>query len=234
MRDFIFEVADSGGGATVGGHVGVADEAETQFEIERLVENLVLEDSGADHLAIHRDQHLVFARGKNFNLGNFRLLVKLLSAKLHRLARAMLPGFLQRGLQEHLLQQFRVIEILWVALEKGDSRKLGLLGVQILCFRKLKQRTDVVGLRRVNDDDALALLELIDDVVTVERCRHGHDDGHEEPEPRQAVALRKELRRVEFLAGEARGSRAVAGGSFTRADFGGLHRFSSNGLWSWQ
>ena len=33
------------------------------------------------------------------------------------------------------------------------------------------------------------LLELVDDVVAVERGNYGHGDGHEEPEPRQTVAL---------------------------------------------
>src|SRR5690242_4420398 len=92
--DFIFEVADSGWKTTVGGHIGIADEAETQFEVERLVEHFLLKDSGANHLAVHRDEHLVFARGENVNLRNLRLLVELLRAELNRLARAMVLGFL--------------------------------------------------------------------------------------------------------------------------------------------
>ncbi|MEI2725671.1 MAG: hypothetical protein V9H26_19800 [Verrucomicrobiota bacterium] len=72
---------------------------------------------------------------------------------------------------------------------------------------KLEQRADVVGLRRVNDDDALALLELADDVIAVERGEHGHGDGDEEPEPRQPVALREELGRVESAGGRRDGSR---------------------------
>jgi hypothetical protein len=39
----------------------------------------------------------------------------------------------------------------------------------------------------VNDDDALALFELGDDVVTVNRRQQQHGDGEEEPEPRQPV-----------------------------------------------
>src|ERR1044071_7821269 len=79
--DFIFEVADSGWKTTVGSHVGIADEAEAQFEIERLIENFLLKDSGANHLAVHRDEHFVLACGKNINLRNLRLLVKLLRTK---------------------------------------------------------------------------------------------------------------------------------------------------------
>ena len=48
--DFILEVADSGGEATVGGHVGVAEQTEPQLEIERLGECLFLKDAGADNL----------------------------------------------------------------------------------------------------------------------------------------------------------------------------------------
>src|SRR2546428_11510288 len=92
--DFIFEVADSGRKATVGSHIGIANEAQTQFEVERLVENFLLKDPGANYLAIHRDEHLVFARGENVNLSNLRLLMKLFGTKLHGLARAMILGLL--------------------------------------------------------------------------------------------------------------------------------------------
>jgi hypothetical protein len=44
----------------------------------------------------------------------------------------------------------------------------------------------------VNDDDALALFELGDDVVTVHRRQQQDGDGEEKPEPRQPVALRVE------------------------------------------
>src|SRR6266540_4044277 len=107
--DFIFEVADSGRKTTVGSHVGIADETQTQFEVERLVEHFLLKDSGANHLAINRDKHLVFARGENVNLRNLRLLMKLLRAEFNRFARAMFLGFLQSRLQEHLPQQLRVV-----------------------------------------------------------------------------------------------------------------------------
>ena len=41
----------------------------------------------------------------------------------------------------------------------------------------------------VNDDDALALFELGDDVVAVNRREQQHGDGEEEPKPRQPVTL---------------------------------------------
>src|SRR3954467_4447316 len=104
-----------------------------------------------------------------------------------------------------------MIEILGVALKEGDGRKLGLLRVQILRFRKLKQRADVKGLRRINDDDAFTLLELIDNVIAVERGADGHGNGYEEPEPREAVPLGEQLRRVKALPSETRGCCAVPG-----------------------
>ena len=39
-----------------------------------------------------------------------------------------------------------------------------------------------------------------DEMVAVQRREHCHSYGHEKPEPRQAVALREKLRRVELLA----------------------------------
>src|SRR5437762_13905580 len=87
--DFILEVADSGGKATVGGHVRVAEQTETQLEIERLGKRLFLKDAGANNLAKHRHQNFVFPCGKDFNLRYLRFLVKLLGAELDRLARAM-------------------------------------------------------------------------------------------------------------------------------------------------
>src|SRR6266487_4624924 len=70
IADFIFEVADSGGETTVGSHVGVAEQTETQLEVEGFGEHLFLEDPGADNLARDGDEHFVFARGENVNFGN--------------------------------------------------------------------------------------------------------------------------------------------------------------------
>src|SRR6266436_6981711 len=81
IGDFIFEVADSGGETTVGGHVGVAEQAETQLEVERFGEHLFLEDPGADNLSRDGDEHFVFAGGENVNSGDLRFLVKLLCSK---------------------------------------------------------------------------------------------------------------------------------------------------------
>ena len=78
------------------------------------------------------------------------------------------------------------------------------------------------------------LLELLNDVVAVERGQHAYRDGDEEPEPRQAVALGKQLRWVELLPGVAWSGCAVAGGCFTRLCFGVFHVVSSSGLWFWR
>ena len=47
--------------------------------------------------------------------------------------------------------------------------EFGLLNVQFFGLRKLEQRNQITGAGGVNDDDALALFELGDDVVTVHR-----------------------------------------------------------------
>src|SRR5919108_5382237 len=130
IGDFIFEVADSGGEAAVGGHVRVAEQAKPQFEIERLGERFLLKDAGADNLAGDCHQDFVLPGGKDINLRNLRFLVELFGAELDRLAGAMVLSLLQCRLQEHLPQQIRVIEILGVAFKERDGRKLGLLRVQ--------------------------------------------------------------------------------------------------------
>src|SRR6266446_5334033 len=89
IRDFIFEVANSGRKTTVGGHVWVANQTETQFEVECLVERLLLKDAGPDHLAGDCRQHFVLARGENVYSRNLRLLMKLFGAKLNSFARAV-------------------------------------------------------------------------------------------------------------------------------------------------
>ena len=114
---------------------GLRMQTETQFEVERLGERLLLKDAGADHLAEDGDEHFVFARGENVDLRNLRFLVKLLGAKLDAFARAMVLGLLQRGLEKHLPQQIRVIEILRIAFEECDRGKFRLLRVQILRLR---------------------------------------------------------------------------------------------------
>src|SRR2546429_6647509 len=87
--DFILEVADSGGKATVGGHVRVAEQTETQLEIECLGKRLFLKDARADNLTGDRHQDFVLSCGQDFNPCDLRFLVKLLRAELDRLARAM-------------------------------------------------------------------------------------------------------------------------------------------------
>jgi hypothetical protein len=72
--------------------LGLRMQTETQFEVERLVEGLLLKDAGANDLAGNGGEHFVFARGENVDLGDLRLLVKLLGAELNRLARAMLAA----------------------------------------------------------------------------------------------------------------------------------------------
>lgn len=66
--DFIFEVVDTGGKTIVGGHVGIAHERQTRFEVERLVEDLFLKDPGANRLAVHREEHVVLGRRENIDL----------------------------------------------------------------------------------------------------------------------------------------------------------------------
>jgi hypothetical protein len=56
---------------------------------------------------------------------------------------------------------------------------------------KLNQRTQIICASGVNDDDALALFELGDDVVAVNRRQQQHGDGEKEPKPRQPVTLRE-------------------------------------------
>src|ERR1700674_3378206 len=89
IRDFIFEVADSGRETTVGSHVWVTNQTETQFEVERLVERLLLKNARPDHLAGDCSQHFVFTRGKNVNSRNLWLLVKLLGSKFNCFTRVL-------------------------------------------------------------------------------------------------------------------------------------------------
>ena len=49
--------------------------------------------------------------------------------------------------------------------------------MQIFGLRKLEQRTQLAGAGGVNDDDALALFELGDDVATVNRREQQHGNG---------------------------------------------------------
>src|SRR6185437_4158360 len=138
IADFIFEVADSGRKTTVGGHVWVAEQTETQFEVEGFGEHLFLEDPGADNLTRDGDEHFIFARRENVNFRNLRFLMKLLRSKLNCLARSVVLSLLQRRFEKHLPQQIRVVEILRVAFEEGDGGEFRLLRVQILRLRKLK------------------------------------------------------------------------------------------------
>src|SRR6185503_15132248 len=93
-----------------------------------------------------------------------------------------------------------MVEVLRVSVQESDRGQFGLLGVQCFGLLKLKKRTDVVGLGRIDDNDTFALLELPDEVVAVNGCQRGYGQGSEKPEPWQSIALREELGRVETLA----------------------------------
>ena len=102
----------------------------------------------------------------------------------------------QRGFEKHQFEQIGIVEILGIAFEERHRCEFGLLDVQILGLRKLEQRTQVISAGGVNDDDALALFELGDDVVAVNRREQQDGDGEEKPEPRQPVALDQKPGRI--------------------------------------
>src|ERR1017187_4068622 len=187
--DFIFEVSYCGWEASVQGHVGVADEAQPERERKRLVERLVLKNAAADDLAGDSGQHLVVARRQNVNARNLGLLVQLFGAKLGHLFDALVLRLAQRRFEEQQFEQIGIVEILRIAFEERHRFEFGLLAVQIFGRWKLEQRTQIICSGGVNDDDALALFELGDNVVAVNRRQQQHGDGEEKPEPRKPVAL---------------------------------------------
>ena len=96
--------------------------------------------------------------------------MQLLGAKFDRLFNFFVLRLCQCGFQKHQFEQIGIVEILGIAGEENHRGEFGLLDVQILGLGKLEQRTEVISAGGVNDDDALALFELGDDVVT---CRAG-------------------------------------------------------------
>src|SRR5208283_5130348 len=158
--DFIFEVAHGGGEASVQRHVGVADEAQPERERKRLGERLVLENAAADDLAGDSGQHLVVARRQIVNVADLGFLMQLLGTKFDGLADAFVLRLAQRRFEKKQFEQIGIVEIFGTAFEERERRQFRLLDVQFLGLRKLKQRTQIVSSGGVNDDDALALLEL--------------------------------------------------------------------------
>src|SRR5208337_517778 len=212
--DFIFEVARGGGEASVQGHVGVADEAEPERERKRLVERLVLKNAAANDLAGDSGQHLVVARRQNVNARNLGLLVQLFGAKFDHLLDALILRLAQRGFEEQQFEQIGIVEVLWIAFEERHRCEFGLLDVQIFGLGELEQWTQIVGAGGVNDDDALALFELGDDVVAVHRREQQHGDGEEKPEPGQPVTLGQKPGQIEAARRGLGGIRAFGfGGS---------------------
>ncbi|HZL78373.1 MAG TPA: hypothetical protein VFC17_05935 [Candidatus Limnocylindrales bacterium] len=133
------------------------------------------------------NQHLVVARRQNINAGNLGFLVQLLGAKFDHLFDALILRLRQRGFEERQFEQISIVEVLGIAFEESHRGEFGRLNVQIPGLRKLEQRTQIISAGGVNDDDALALVELGNDVVAVYRREQQHGDGEEKPEPRQPV-----------------------------------------------
>ncbi len=161
----VFEIGDGGGEPVVGEHVGVAEQAKAELEVEPLREGFSFEDAGADELAGNPGQHFILAYGQDVDAGNLGLLVELLGTELDGLARLLFLGFLEGRFQEHLPQKIGVVKAFGIALEEGQCGQLSLLDMEGLGFPEIEQRADIVGAGRVEDDDPLPLLELADEVV---------------------------------------------------------------------
>src|ERR1035437_1541534 len=94
--------------------------------------------------------------------------------EIRHLFDALILRLRQRGFEEHQFEQIRIVKVLGIAFEESHRCEFGRLDVQIPGLQKLEQRTQIAGAGGVNDDDALALFELGDDVVTVNRREQQH------------------------------------------------------------
>lgn len=208
---FIFEVFDGSREAAVFDHVGIALELELQREGQGFGERFVLEDAAANELSVDLREHGVRSRFQNVDARDLRFLMHLLGLELGVLRRSERLRLLVSRFQEHLLQHFRLVEILRIALQQRDGRQRALLCMEFVGLLELQQRRDIERPCRINDNDALALLEGVDEVVTVERRGNEHDAGAKEPPPSEAVAIHKETCRIRAAFVE------VNGGPFRRS-----------------
>src|SRR5438445_2616484 len=194
LSDFIFEVGDGSWETTIGRHVGVANEAEPEPKGEGFGERFVLEDSVADDLSRYFYQNFVLTGAEHVNLGYLSLLMKLFGAKFHEFPVPHTLGFGQRRFEKGLFQQFRVVEILRIAFQKRQGREGGLLGLEVFGFLKIQQGTDVVCMRRVNDDDVLASGQFLDQMHPLKHSEQQDAASDAEPNPGKPVALNKNAR----------------------------------------
>ena len=88
------------------------------------------------------------------------------------------------------------------------------------------KQADIIGLRRINDDNAPPLLELLHEMIAVQRRENRDNDRNQEPEPRQAVALHEKLSWVKTLAGSAGRNGSIAGLGFAEIGLRCFHKFS--------
>ena len=135
--------------------------------------------------------------------------MQLFGAKLGAFPHALVLGLGKRGFEEQLFKQITVIEVLGTAFKERERRQFRLLDVHLFGFLELEQRADVVGARRVNDDNTLALFELRDQVIPIHGGDHQNHRRYEEPEPREPVALHQKPREIKA---------ACPGGHRTRFD----------------
>ena len=68
-----------------------------------------------------------------------------------------------------------------------------------LGFLEFKERRDVKSVGGVNDDYPLALLETLDEKITVNRRADQHEHGKAKPKPDEPVFLDKDARRIKTL-----------------------------------
>ena len=91
---------------------------EGQLERNGFAESFLLENARADELTAHLRHHEVFPRFENVDLRHLGLLVNLFGLQLVRLGEALLLRLLVSVFQKDLFKQFRIVEALWIALQK--------------------------------------------------------------------------------------------------------------------
>src|SRR5580698_7543148 len=186
---FIFEIIYRRGESSVLHHVWVSLEAEQQLERNDFGERPVLKDSIADKLAGDLGENDILAGIEHVHLADFDFLVKLLGLELRLLGGTGGVGLFQGMFQKHLFQQVVVVEPFGIALQKGDGGERALLRVQFLGLREFQERRDIEGAGRINNDDALALLETLDEINSVNGRPEENKHGEAKPKPCQTVLL---------------------------------------------
>src|SRR6266487_2713277 len=129
MSRFIFEVLNCSREAAVLDHIWIPKHLELEHKRHCLAEGALLEDAAANKLSAYLSKDSVTTCLENVDLPDLSFLMQLLRFELRFFRRPFRVRLLLRMFEEHLLEQFGMVEALRISFQERNCSQCALFGV---------------------------------------------------------------------------------------------------------